>query len=512
VFYLADKTYHLRMNATKSLLRSFKSSPEEKQDGDEQMGQYHLCVEEIKNEGNVLGSLELHEEAMRRLNQRLCKVPLCRSNEEGQRDRVARRPRFVPPRNEFARSIIDIGLKVAGKHGHVESDPSKKKMAGRRLSTFKPVEYDESVTAAQVLQDLDLSESEDEGVDPSTHSMSDGGGSIGGRRGSFLQRSSSGIGKPLGTAVGQFSKRMSLDLYDSHDESVGPPTHSPTHSPGRTEESSGNSDERRGSLLRRSISSIGSSSVGRPFRVAVRRFSRRRSIDGDSHVLASEMHDDAVGRAGNDEGGKPSMMKDEKPNSSSCVLNSSSGLQTKNDAGQHAANFEEGESSEANGRKPTIIDGKKGENSNAELMASWQPMRMPIACAEQPSRTRSRMGKRRSSLLSVKERRSSAVSSSFDDSMSEGSLTSSWIGKINDGSLICSFRSRNSLTGSFVKDGDLICDWERRQSTVSESSAAQSIQEGLLNGKEVKGAPGSLICGWDQSEQTILSHSVLKNS
>jgi hypothetical protein len=222
------------------------------------------------------------------------------------------------------------------------------------------------------------------------------------------------------------------------------------------------------------------------------------------------MHDDADVRAGNDEGGKPSIMKDENPNSSSCVLNSSSGLQTKNDAGQHAANLEEGESSEANGRKPTIIDEKKGENSNAELMASWQPRRMPIACAEQPSRTRNRMGKRRSSLLSVKERRSSAnqssVSSSFNDSMSEGSLTSSWIGKISDGSLICSFRSRNSLTGSFVKDGDLICGWERRQSMVSESSAAQSIQEGLLNGKEVKGAPGSLICGWDQSEQTIASH------
>ena len=498
------------MNGTKSLLRPFKSSPEEKQDGDEQMGQYHLCVEEIKNEGNVLGSLELHEEAMRRLNQRLCKVPLCRSIEEGRRDRVARRPRFVPPRNEFARSIIDIGLRVAGKHGHVESDPSKKKMAGRRLSAYKPVEYDESVTAAQVLQDLDLSDSEDEGVDPSTHSMAYGGGSIGGRRGSFLQRSSSGIGKPLGTAVGRFSKRTSLDPYDSDDESVGPPTHSPTHSLGRTVESSDNSDERRGSLLRRSISSIGSSSVGRPLRVAVRRFSRRRSIDGDSHVLASKMHDDADVRAGNDEGGKPSIMKDENPNSSSCVLNSSSGLQTKNDAGQHAANLEEGESSEANGRKPTIIDGKKGENSNAELMASWQPRRMPIACAEQPSRTRNRMGKRRSSLLSVKERRSSAnqssVSSSFNDSMSEGSLTSSWIGKISDGSLICSFRSRNSLTGSFVKDGDLICGWERRQSMVSESSAAQSIQEGLLNGKEVKGAPGSLICGWDQSEQTIFSH------
>ena len=350
-------------------------------------------------------------------------------------DGAARRPRKIrtsPSRNGnvLARSIFDIGLRVTGKHEHAKSDPSKEKMAGRRQSTFKPVEYDEIVTAAQVLQDLDLSDSEDEGVDPPTHSMTDGGGSRGGRRGSFSRRSSSGIGKPLRTAVGQFSKRRSLDLYDSDDESVVPPSHSPT-SPGRTVESSGNSDERRGSLLSRS-----SSSVGRPLRVAVMRFSKRRSNDADSHVLASKMHDDADGREGNDEGGKSSIRKD--------------------DAGQHAANLEEGGSSEANGGKPTMNDGKMGENSNDELMASeanelmasWQPRRLPIACAEQPSPVisrRTRLGGRRSSLFSVNERRSSvnqsSVSSSFNDSMTEGSLTGSWTGKIRDGSLICSFRS-----------------------------------------------------------------------
>ena len=43
---------------------------EEEQSGGMQMSQYQLCVEEIKREGNILGSLELHEEAMRRLKQR----------------------------------------------------------------------------------------------------------------------------------------------------------------------------------------------------------------------------------------------------------------------------------------------------------------------------------------------------------------------------------------------------------------------------------------------------------
>jgi hypothetical protein len=478
------------------------------------MSQYNLCVEEIKNEGNVLGSLELHEEAMRRLNQRLRKdcMPRYITYEERLRDGVARRPRKIrtsPSRkgNVLAQSIIDIGLRVTGKHGHVDSDPSKVKLSGRRQT----VEYNESFTAAQVLQDLDLPDSEDEGVESPTYSPGqvDGGGSSGGRCGSFLRGCSTSIGIPLGpTAVMRFSKRGSLDLFDSDDEGVSPPMHSPTHSRGETVEGGGNSGERRGWHLSRS-----SSSVGRPLRVAVVRFSKRRSsasIEGDSHVLASKTHVDADGCEGNDDEGKSSIMKDGKPTTASCVLISSSGLKTKNDAGQHAADLKEGGSSESNGRKPTMNDGKKGEHSNAELIVSWQQSRrrMPIACNEQPSPvmcTRTRMGRRRSSLSSVNERRSSvnlsSVSSSFNGSMTEASLTGSSTGKMWDVSLICSFQSRNSLTGSHVQDGDLICDWERRQSLVSESSYAQSIQEGLLNGKEVKGAPGSLICGWDQSDQ-----------
>jgi hypothetical protein len=101
-------------------------------------------------------------------------------------------------------------------------------------------------------------------------------------------------------------------------------------------------------------------------------------------------------------------------------------------------------------------DGKMGENSNDKLMASeanklmalWQPRGMLIACAEQllpVISRRTRLGRRRSSLFSVNKRRSSvnqsSVSSSFKDSMTEGSLTGSWTGKIRDGSLICSFCS-----------------------------------------------------------------------
>ncbi len=101
------------------------------------MSIYNLCVEKIKNEGNVLGSLELLKEAMRNLNQCLHKDCMHRycPYEEGQRDGVASCPikmQTNPSWNEnvLAQSIINIGLRVRGKHGHVESTPSKVKMAG----------------------------------------------------------------------------------------------------------------------------------------------------------------------------------------------------------------------------------------------------------------------------------------------------------------------------------------------------------------------------------------------
>jgi hypothetical protein len=51
----------------------------------EQMNQYQLCDDEIKNKGNVLGSIGIHKEAMRRLIQSLGKDrahPPCMSEEK----------------------------------------------------------------------------------------------------------------------------------------------------------------------------------------------------------------------------------------------------------------------------------------------------------------------------------------------------------------------------------------------------------------------------------------------
>jgi hypothetical protein len=491
------------MIAKKSLWKSFKSSPESKQDdGEEQMSQYNLCVEEIKNERKVLGSLELHEEAMRRLNQRRSKdcAPSHPPFEEGRRDkfipdRIAPRPKYIPSISEGASSAPprrgnaltrSITLMVTGKHGHTASDPSKEKMPGRRTSVLTSVEFDEGVTAAQVRQDLDLSDSESEAAGPPTPSpgqMAEGGGKSGGRRRSFLTGSSSRIiGRPLRTAVRRFSKRLSFDLSDSEDEGVDPTTHPPTHSPGRPVDSGGNSGGGSRSFMRRS-----SSNLGLPQWIAVSRYSKRRSsasIDGDDHVLSSKTHDDANEREENVEEIKSYKIDDGKPEPTasidlvSLVLDSYSSLQTNIDADEHVANLEERESYKTDDMKPTIND--QAEKSDTESMLSW----------------RTRIGKRRSSLFSVNERRPTV------DSM-KGSFNGSLAGESRDGSLICNFRARNSLSGSYVEDDTLICDWGRRHS----DSDVQSIQEGLLNGMDEKASSGSLICGWDRSELTILSHS-----
>ncbi len=175
------------------------------------------------------------------------------------------------------------------------------------------------------------------------------------------------------TAVRWFLKCGSLDLFDSDNEGVSLPMHLPTQLHGKMVESGDNSSEHHGLHLRSS-----SSSVGQPLRVAVMQFSKRwsfASIKGDSLVLASKTHVDADGRNGNNKEGKSSIMKDGNPDSSNCGLNSNSGLNTINDAGQHAANLKEGESSESNGGKPTMNDGKKGENSSAKLIVFWQQSR-----------------------------------------------------------------------------------------------------------------------------------------
>lgn len=421
------------------------ASHELEKDRTDQMNQYHLCVDEIKNEGNVLGSLEMHDEAMRRLNQRLGKdlAPSPRASEERRKNNCARRLRTKQlshpiQANVLTRSIIGIGLMVTGKHGHDASDPSKVKMAGRRASTFKPVEFDEGITALQVLEDLDLSESEDEGVAAPTHSpseMVESGNNSVGRRPSFMRRGGSNISRPLRSAVRRYSKRRSLDLSNSEDEGVGPPTHSPGNNVKR-----GRSGERRASLMRR-----GSANISRPLRSAVRRYSKSRSsIDGVGLAVASN-----------------------------------SGPRTPNDAGECKGGIEEGVVSDMEDGKPSMIDGGRGEISDAR--------ETPVVICRKPH---CRLGRRRSSLFSVHERISSANRSSLSSSGStlKGSLTGSFSGKDGNGSLICSFGAQD-----YVQDGSLICDWERRRSMLSDSSVL-SIQDGL-------DAPGPLICGWDDQTQ-----------
>jgi hypothetical protein len=169
--------------------KSCTSSLECEKHGEERMAQYNLCVEEIKNEGSVLGSLELHEEAMRRMNQRLGRdcVPSSRVFEEIKMDDGAGRLEksqassslnenllklSCPPRkgNVLSRSIenmedliTDMGLKVRGKHGHAASKASKRFSLPGRQASFKPGHNDEDIiTATQVRRDLELSDLEDE--------------------------------------------------------------------------------------------------------------------------------------------------------------------------------------------------------------------------------------------------------------------------------------------------------------------------------------------------------------
>ncbi|KAL3826462.1 hypothetical protein ACHAXA_011271 [Cyclostephanos tholiformis] len=458
------------MIAKKIIWKRFQSSPDGNHDGDEeqsgekQMSQYQLCVDEIKKEGNVLGSLELHEEAMRRL-----KHHSPRASDEGVangRDVSARRHaidrRTGPPQTGGNIILSHIGFMVNGRHGRTASDPSREKMAGRRQSTFKPVEYDEGVTAAQVLQDLDLSDSEDEGVDdhpiPSSCNVANGDNNSGGRRGSILRRASLTFGRkanaticrPLRTAVRRYSNPSSLDLSEFEGEEHVPPAHSPTSLPGRRAAS---------------ISNIG--------RRPVRRYLKRRSTvstDGGNRLLVSKTGDDADQGGGNI-------------------------LHTKNYAETHASNVKREGISITNVGEPIMRNSENFETNVTKSLASWQ------------RRRRTTTGKRRSSLFSHDERRASidrsSLSSGCNGSMTEDSMTGSITWKVGDGSLICSFHSRNSFTESYAEDGGLICDWERRHSMISDSSCAKSNQDGLLNGNDVDVEKGSLICGWDRSEKTF---------
>ena len=63
--------------------------------------QYQQCVEEIKNEGEIMGSIQLHQEAMRRLKQRQLKegVPVGPQGRRPSLEDQALVPEDCPNRN-----------------------------------------------------------------------------------------------------------------------------------------------------------------------------------------------------------------------------------------------------------------------------------------------------------------------------------------------------------------------------------------------------------------------------
>lgn len=151
---------------------------------------------------------------------------------------------------------------------------------------------------------------------------------------------------------------------------------------------------------------------------------------------------------------------------------------------------------------------------------------------EKLQQERGRLGRRRSSLFSVDERRASV---DRDDSsggicdLTRGDGTGSSRGnsigyeevvlsrrssiESKDGtSLICKFPSRNSSPGYSGDDDTLICDWGRRQSNASSVGSISNPEEFSQPHEKEKEVSGSLICGWNESQVSILSESTASST
>jgi hypothetical protein len=85
------------------------------------------------------------------------------------------------------------------------------------MSTFKPVEFSESITALQVLHDLDLSDLDDESVDPPTPSpgqMAKGGDDSRGRCTTPMRSGDANISPLLTSAVRRRISKVFRTPYD----------------------------------------------------------------------------------------------------------------------------------------------------------------------------------------------------------------------------------------------------------------------------------------------------------
>lgn len=474
--------------------------------------QYQLVVEEIKAENKILGSLQMQQEVMKRLNERRGgddsvvadgSIDLNENNDNTTQRRKTR------AHNNFMQSFASSMHKSLGSLGdafkHLEDElnvlrksdngnnnsNSDQVMPGRRESAAIPIGYDQTIIAAQVMQDLDLSDSDD-----SSHDINEVfNGSESNRtsfsrknkRPSILRRGSSRIKGVMGRRI-SIKRRTSSVSFGGSSSGGG----------GTTEEEGGGEDNKK----KQNISSL-----------------TTEEVEQIEHLAALGC------KSGNNE---------QSTSSSSDAFEKTT------------TRDEDGDNDDKSTKKKDVTPDRITTPTNSS--GSSSPKRQ-----QQPHR---RTGRRRSSLFSVDEKRasitggitggppttnnagynnssvdgqSSSFSSDVNNSITEESLQGSFSSKevgvdYKNESLICSFGrmySMDSSPGAGADDGTLICDWERRQSMLSNSgtsilsnSGVLSIQDdmALLNTNsnhhshvgKVKD-DSSLICGWDKGRHSTLS-------
>lgn len=462
--------------------------------------QYQQVVEEIKAENKILGSLQMQQEVMKRLNERRGgddsvvadgSIDLNNNN-----NNTIQRGKNTRSHNNFMQSFTRSMHKSLGSLGdafkHLEdelnvlrkSDNSNSNnnqvMPGRRESAAIPIGYDQTIIAAQVMQDLDLSDSDD-----SSHDINEVfNGSESNRtsfsrknkRPSMLRRGSSRIKGVIGRRI-SIKRRTSSASFGGSSSGGGDAT--------TEEEGGGGGDNNK---KKQSISSL-----------------TTEEVEQIEHLAALGC------KSGNNEQS----------------TSSSSGAFEKS-----ITRDEDGDNDDKSTKKKTIIPSTSCSGSSSSPKRQHQPHRST--------------GRRRSSLFSVDEKRASITggitggpptntsagynnssddgqsSSSFsrNNSITDKSLQGSYSSK--DESLICNFGRMYSMDSSpgtaADDDGTLICDWGRRQSMLSNSGTSVisnlSIQDdmALLNTNtnhhhhegNIKD-DSSLICGWDKRRQSLLS-------
>ena len=425
--------------------------------------QYQQCVEEIKNEGEIMGSIQLHQEAMRRLKQRQLKegVPVGPQGRRPSLDDQAYRPKglsksqpqmspqsrnpFLTKNRRLGRSLGGLGKSItrniasAFNNKSITTNSSDNnravKLGGRRESAM-PSAFDQDITAL-VLQDIELSDSDDEEDDD------------------------------------QRLEALVAKIGDSNEK-----------------------NNKRPSILRRSSSKLRSSFARRTSSVSFESLSYKGSRRSEK----------------SNEGDK----KDNKHHRGSSSVSFGSHTSTPSN-GESPSKINERDNVKANNLDLTandvidhIVTGKElpdVEEREVELNDNKLKDSLPGIDRRKSLRTR------RSSLFSVEEERpltarGDSVTTSFEDNVgnSINNVDSSMQGSNSEhddaarkGSLICSF-GRNSIYSNSNGDDSLICGWESRRSILSNSINSQDGHShdgaSLDISADQASREKSLICGF----------------